>query len=173
MAFLPTKYQGVSELGIIAGVGMIIAFLISITALPALLALLDPPGEKEALGYKSFASADSFVERNRKWVVAGTLGVAIIGLPLLYFLRFDFNPINLRSPDVESIATYLDLRRDPNTGASAINVLASSSKDAQDVSDKLAKLPEVERTMTIESFVPGDQQTKLALIKKAAPVLDR
>ncbi len=173
MAFLPTKYQGVSELGIIAGAGMIVAFLISITVLPALLALLDPPGEKEALGYKSFASADDFVERNRKWVVACTLGVAIAGLPLLYFLRFDFNPINLRSPEVESIATYLDLRRDPNTGASAINVLAKSQQDAQAVAARLAKLPEVARTMTIDSFVPDDQQTKLAIIKKAEPTLSR
>jgi hopanoid biosynthesis associated RND transporter like protein HpnN len=172
LAFLPTDYQGVSELGIIAGVGMIVAFLISITALPALLALLDPPGEQEPLGYKSFASADKFVERNRKWVVAGTLGIAILGLPLLYFLHFDFNPINLRSPKVESIATYLDLRQDPNTGASAVNVLVRSSRDGQAVAARLAKLPEVERVMTIESFVPEDQQAKLALIKQAAQVLD-
>jgi hopanoid biosynthesis associated RND transporter like protein HpnN len=172
LAFLPTNYQGVSELGVIAGVGMIVAFLMSITVLPALLALLDPPGEKEPLGYKRFASADSFVDRNRKWVVAGTLGIAIIGLPLLYFLRFDFNPINLRSPTVESIATYLDLRQDPNTGASAINVLANSSKEAQAVSATLAKLPEVDRVMTIDSFVPEDQQAKLALIKQATKVLN-
>ena len=173
LAFLPTNYQGVSELGVIAGAGMIVAFLISITALPALLALLDPPGEQEPLGYKSFASADGFVDRNRKWVVAGTLGVAVLGLPLLYFLRFDFNPINLRSPTVESIATYLDLRQDPNTGASAINVLAKSSDEAQVVAAKLSKLPEVARVMTIDSFVPDDQQTKLALIKKATPTLSR
>ncbi|MET0277209.1 MAG: MMPL family transporter [Pseudorhodoplanes sp.] len=100
LAFLPTKYQGVSELGLIAGTGMIVAFLITITVLPALLAVMDPPGEKEPLGYTSFASADGFVERNRKWVVACTLGVAVLGLPLLYFLRFDFNPIYLRSPSV-------------------------------------------------------------------------
>ena len=44
-AFLPTAYKGVSELGLIAGTGMIIAFLMSITLLPALLVLLKPPGE--------------------------------------------------------------------------------------------------------------------------------
>lgn len=173
LAFLPTHYQGVSELGAIAGMGMIVAFLISITVLPALLAVFDPPGEKEPLGYKSFASADSFVERNRNWVVIGTLGIAVLGLPLLYFLRFDFNPINLRNPSVESIATYLDLRRDTNTGASAVNILANSAKDAQAVAQKMAKLPEVARVMTIDSFVPDDQQAKLGLIRKATPVLSR
>ena len=37
LAFLPTNYQGVSELGLIAGVGMFVAFLMSITVLPCLL----------------------------------------------------------------------------------------------------------------------------------------
>lgn len=173
LAFLPTHYQGVSELGLIAGLGMIVAFLTSITVLPALLAVFDPPGEKEPLGFSSFASADGFVERNRKWVVAGTLGVAIAGLPLLYFLHFDFNPINLRSPKVESIATYLDLRKDPNTGASSVNVLAASPKDAQAVAARMEKLPEVERVMKIQSFVPDDQETKLGLIAQFAPALTR
>lgn len=176
LAFLPTNYQGVSELGLIAGVGMFVAFIMSITVLPALLAVLDPPGEKEPLGFASFAAADNFVERNRKWVVGVTLGVAIVGLPLLYFLRFDFNPINLRSSSVESIATYLDLRQDPNTGASAINVLTASEKTAQEAASKLAKLPDVERVMSIGTFVPDDQEAKLALIKQAAerlsPALD-
>ena len=59
-----------------------------------------------------------------------TLGVAIAGLPLLYFLRFDFNPMNLRSATVESVATYLDLRRDPATGANSVNVLVPSVQAA-------------------------------------------
>ncbi len=41
----------------------------------------------------------------------GTAIVVIAGLPLLYWLHFDFNPINLRSAKVESVATYLDLRK--------------------------------------------------------------
>src|SRR5205823_3943853 len=58
LSFLPTDYKGVSELGQIAGLGMIVAFLISITLLPALLNVLNPPGEKEPLGYASLAPVD-------------------------------------------------------------------------------------------------------------------
>ena len=43
LSFLPTAYRGLSELGLIAGVGMLIAFLTSITLLPALLSQLKPP----------------------------------------------------------------------------------------------------------------------------------
>lgn len=55
LCFLPTDYKGISELGKIAGAGMLIAFITSITALPAMLKLLHPPGESEPVGYAFLA----------------------------------------------------------------------------------------------------------------------
>jgi hopanoid biosynthesis associated RND transporter like protein HpnN len=172
LSFLPTDYKGVSELGKIAGAGMIIAFIAAITVLPALLKLLNPAGEAEPLGFAFLAPVDEFLERHRIGVVAWTLGVAVLGLPLLYFLHFDFNPINLRSPKVESIATYLDLRRDPNTGTNAIEVLAPSAAAAKEIQARLAKLPEVSRVVSLDTFIPDDQPAKLAIIRKAAAQLN-
>ncbi len=171
LCFLPTDYKGISELGKIAGAGMLIAFLTSITALPAMLKLLNPPGENEPVGYAFLAPVDDFLERHRVIIVAGTLLLVVAGLPLLYFMKFDFNPINLRNPHAESIATFLDLRKDPNTGANAINVMTTSEAEAKQVEAKLEKLPEVLRVMSIDSFVPEDQPAKLQLIAKAAKVV--
>ena len=153
-SFLPTAYGGFSELGEIAGVGMIVAYLTSITLLPALLKVLNPPGEKEPVGYRALAPIDRFTERHRIPIIIGTVAIVLAGLPLLYFLQFDFNPMNLRNPKTESIATYLDLRRDPATGASAIDVLAPSLAAAREMATRLAKVPEVSRVMTLETFIP-------------------
>ena len=172
LSFLPTDYKGISELGEIAGAGMLVAFLTSITVLPAMLNLLNPPGEMEPVGYAFLAPLDEFLERHRVGVIAGTLLIAVAGLPLLYFLRFDFNPINLRSPQVESIATFLDLRKDPNTGANAINVMTNSEADAKRIGARLEKVPEVLRVMSLDTFVPGDQPAKLRLIAQGARVLN-
>ncbi|MBX9710938.1 MAG: MMPL family transporter [Xanthobacteraceae bacterium] len=172
LSFLPTHYKGVSELGKIAGAGMLIAFVAAVTVLPALLKLFNPPGEEEPVGYAFLAPVDRFLEDHRVPIIASTLGIAILGLPLLYFMQFDFNPINLRSPKVESIATYLDLRRDPNTGTNAIEIVVPSIAAAKQVQEKLAKLPEVARTISLDSFIPDDQQTKLGLIRRAAGALD-
>jgi hopanoid biosynthesis associated RND transporter like protein HpnN len=172
LSFLPTDYKGVSELGKIAGVGMLVAFVSSITVLPAMLSLLNPPGEKEPVGYAFLAPVDHFLEKHRVVIIVGTLLVAIAGLPLLYFLRFDFNPINLRSPKVESIATFLDLRKDPNTGANAINVMTNSEADAEKIEARLTKVPEVLRVMSLNSFVPEDQPAKLKLIAQGAKILN-
>jgi hypothetical protein len=168
LSFFPTDYKGVSELGQIAGAGMLIAYLTSITVLPALLTILQPPGEPEGIGYRVLAPVDRFLERHRIPVIAGTGLVALAGLPLLYYLSFDFNPINLRSPTVESVATFLDLRTDPEIGANAINVVLPSSGNINKVADQLRKMPEVERVMTVQDLVPAAQDRKLALIRGLA-----
>jgi len=172
LCFLPTDYKGISELGEIAGAGMLIAFFSSITVLPAILKLINPPGESEPVGYAFLAPVDRFLENHRIAIVACTLALVVAGLPLLYFMKFDFNPMNLRNPRAESIATFLDLRKDPNTGANAINVLTHSEADARKIEARLEKLPEVLEVRSLDSFVPQDQPAKLKLIAQGAKVLN-
>jgi hopanoid biosynthesis associated RND transporter like protein HpnN len=132
-----------------------------------LLKVLNPPGEPEPLGFAFLAPVDRFMERHRIAIIAGTALVSLGGLPLLYHLQFDFNPINLRNPHVESIATFLDLRKDPATGASSINVMVPSLEQAGPVAERLSKVSEVSRVTTLNFFVPPDQDRKLAAIAVA------
>src|ERR1700733_2120581 len=94
LSFLPPAYKGLSELGLIAGVGMLIAFFTSVTLLPALLSRLKPPSEQAQLGYSALAPVDRFLERHRLPILFFTLAVVIGGLPLLHWLQFAFNPMN-------------------------------------------------------------------------------
>jgi hopanoid biosynthesis associated RND transporter like protein HpnN len=168
LSFLPTDYRGVSELGLIAGVGMLIAFATSVSVLPALISVLKPPGEPEPMGFSAMAPVDAFLERNRMTVLIGTAIVVIAGLPLLYWLHFDFNPVNLRSPNAESVATYLDLTRDPSNNTNSVGVLASSLQEADAIGEKLSKVSDVGRVTTLSSFIPDQQKEKLGVIGDAA-----
>ena len=51
-SFVPTDYTGVSELGLIAGVGMILALLLNLSLLPALLTILRPQRRAAAGGLR-------------------------------------------------------------------------------------------------------------------------
>ena len=106
MSFLPTDYIGMAELGLIAGLGMAIAYLTSMVLLPAVLQTFDPPPEPHPLGYAAMAPVDRFLGRHRMAVVVATILVVAAGLPLLPQLRFDFNPLDLRSPNEEAMATF-------------------------------------------------------------------
>ncbi|HVR56768.1 MAG: MMPL family transporter [Pseudolabrys sp.] len=165
LSFLPTDYRGVSELGQIAGVGMLIAYVTSITLLPALITVLNPTGEAEPIGYSALAPIDRFLQVHRVPVIVGTLAVAVLGAPLLYYLTFDFDPIHLRSPKTESISTLLALGGDPQAGSNSVNIITASLNEAASAADKLRTLPQVLEVKTLLSFVPQDQDKKLGLIR--------
>jgi hypothetical protein len=167
-SFLPTAYLGLSELGLIAGTGIIVAFATTVTLLPALLTVLKPAGEAAPIGYAALAPLDRFLEKKRKWVVGTTLAATILGLPLLTGLRFDFNPLNLRAQDAESISTLLDLMRDPDTSPNTLDILESNLAHATSIAERLRAMPEVARVLTLQSFVPKDQDAKLAIIDDAS-----
>jgi hopanoid biosynthesis associated RND transporter like protein HpnN len=171
LSFLPTDYRGVSELGLIAGCGMLIAFATSITLLPALIFVLNPPGEPEPLGYAALAPADNYMMRHRLGIIMGTAIAVVGGLPLLYWLSFDFNPVDLQNPNAEATATYLELSRDPSTDANAIQLLAPSLEQAEAIAGRMAKLPDVSHAMTLARFIPELQSEKLPTIRDAAEKL--
>jgi hopanoid biosynthesis associated RND transporter like protein HpnN len=167
-SFLPTDYRGLSELGQIAGIGMIIAFFTSITLLPALLAILNPPGEPRPMGFIALAPVDRFLDRHRREILWGTLLVVGLASPLLLFLRFDFALSHLRSPKFESVATYLELARDPRSGTNAIELVAADVVAADATAQRISALAQVSRATTLRNFIPQDQDAKLKFIGDAA-----
>jgi hopanoid biosynthesis associated RND transporter like protein HpnN len=151
---------------------MVIAYVTSMTLLPALLRAVNPPQEPRPLGYAALAPADHFLQRHRIVVVAITSCVALAGLPLLVHLRFDFDPLKLRDPRTESVATYLELSKDPMAPANTAQVLVGSSTEAAAVAKRLSELPEVAQTRSLDSFIPQQQDAKLPLIANAGRSLN-
>ncbi|MCY0387948.1 MMPL family transporter [Robbsia sp. Bb-Pol-6] len=174
-SFLPTAYRGISELGLIAGVGILfVAFPSSLTLLPALIVLLKPRGERAPPGFAWLAPVDRLFERQRKPILIGTLALVIAGLPLLFFLRFDFNPLHLKDPHSESMRTLAALDSSV-ASVNNIQVLQPSLAAAQASAARLAAVPEVGQALSLNSFIPADQAAKLAAIvalrAQLAPVL--
>ena len=171
-SFLPTDYAGVAELGLIAGAGMIVTYALSITVLPAFLRLVRPRGERQEVGYRRLAPLDAYLTRHPRRVLVAAVVFGLLGAALIPALRFDSNPLDLRSRKSESVATALDLMKDPQTSPNTVNVLRASLEGANTLADRLSKLPEVAQVMTVGTFVPDHQAEKLAVIRDAADLLD-
>lgn len=170
LSFLPTAYTGVSQLGLIAGGGMIIALVVDFTVLPALLKLFPAPPEKDGVGLP-LGSVDNWLSRHCRAVVGVAALLALAGALLLRSLPMDFNPLHLQDPRDEAVSTFLDLARDPDNGTYAIDVLAPSREGARAIADRFDPLPEVARTMTLDTFVPDQQDEKLSIIADLASLL--
>jgi len=171
-SFLPTKYAGLAQLGLIAGTGMLITYALTITVLPALLQILQPQGEGQEIGFRELESVDRFLTGHcqRVLLIAGIIGV--LALALIPFMHFDSNPLDLRNPHSESVATALELMKNPETSPNTINVLRPSLTAANRLASQLGTLSNVSQTLTVSTFVPNDQPAKLVLIRDAAGLLE-
>jgi len=171
-AFLPTTYIGVSELGLIAGAGMVIAFVLAVTLLPALLHLLSPSLEGARSGFDALGPLNKVMTGSRRKVLWANAAVAVICVCLLPFVHFDSNPLDLKNPKSESMATLNDLMKDPTQSPNTIDVLTPSVAAADALSARLEKLPQVQYALTLSTFTPTDQSAKLAAIADASMLLD-
>jgi hopanoid biosynthesis associated RND transporter like protein HpnN len=172
LAFAPTDYFGVSQLGVIAGGGMIIALALNLTLLPALIVLLRPPAGHLAAPPEQVSRIDDVVLGHRRQVLTGFVVAAAGCAALLPLLQFDFNPIHLRDPKTESVSTLYDLLGDANSTPDTLEVVRPNLAAAKALAVRVQQVPEVDSARTLVDFVPTDQASKLAAIGDASQLLD-
>ena len=172
LAFAPTRYYGIAQLGVIAGLGMLMAVALSLTLLPALIALTRPPGCIRVGAGARLTQLENYILRHRAKVVATGVGAAVISAMLLPLLHFDFNPMHLRNSGVESVATLSDLMKDPDESPNTMEVIQPNLAAADRLAGIFRSDPTVYAARTLSSFIPSDQAQKIALIGDAANLMD-
>ncbi|WP_428377886.1 MMPL family transporter [Lichenicoccus sp.] len=171
LAFTPTAFRGVAQLGLIAGVGMLIAFACTLTVLPALLMLFGylPTGVDE--GFAWARRYDRLFRRNRRRLIAGFAVLGLAGAALLPLLRFDGDPLHTKNPNWPGMRALHLLMNNPQTSPYSAEMLVPDLAAARALAVRLEKLPLVSDVRTLDSFVPTDQDQKLPLIQDAASLL--
>jgi hopanoid biosynthesis associated RND transporter like protein HpnN len=171
LAFVPTAFSGVAELGLIAGFGMLIAFACTLTFLPAMITLLRPRAEAAEVGFRWAARLDPLVARGRRPILAVFVALAVLSLAVGHRLTFDAAPLHTKNPNTEAMRTLHDLMASPVTDPYTIDVLAPDAATAATLAAKLETLPTVANVISLNSFVPTDQAAKLAIIADADTIL--
>lgn len=172
-AFVPTAFAGISELGLIAGTGMIISLLLNISLLPALLALLPPlarplrPEPRQAW----ISRLMRLPVHHSRSILAGATLLAVGAVVLLPGLRFDFNPVHLRDPQSESVMTFNALLKDSDSSPWTITVLAADATGARELAAKLERLDVVDHVLYLDSFIPEAQEQKTALLQDLSLII--
>ncbi len=171
LAFAPTAFVGVAELGTIAGAGMFIAFFCTITFLPALLSIFSPRAEYAAIGLPFGARADGFLRRHHRATLAGFALLAVLGGFSAATLRFDANPLDTKDPTTEAMRTLNGLLTNPATNPFYADTLTPNLTAARTLAARLGHLPEVSAVLSGATFVPTQQTQKLAMLAQAQNIL--
>jgi uncharacterized protein len=178
-SFIPTDYKGVSELGLLAGTSLFICLIVTLIALPALLKIIPltvspskvgKTPETETLASVSEKMAKLTIHFAKPiTIVAGVM--AIISIALVFKVETDFNPINLRDPNTESVIAFKNLMKDRETSPMTLTVLVKNEKETKELQQKLAAVDSVDKTISLYDFMPADQEEKLMIIEDMAMVL--
>jgi len=171
-AFIPTAFSGVSELGAISGTSMFISLIINLTVLPAMLMVM--PARKRRPRHLPVFYAHRALDvplRYPGWVL-GAAGLLALGSAfLLPYVRFDYNPLNLRDPHTDSVATIEDLAANTYPPPWQVTVLAPDRQAAKNLAAKLSTLAPVELVITLDDFIPQDQDEKLEIMDQMSLML--
>ncbi len=171
-AFVPTKFVGMAQLGIISGAGVLVAFMVAITVIPAAAAIL-PLAKARQTPASGRQLAEVTAGPLGRGLAFGTVALGVLALPLLSQVRFDADPMHLRDPDSPSVRTFQRLFDDSRTAPYRLNVLVNGSDEAAALKQTLDTLPEVGRVVGLYDFVPEDQDYKLELIDLARTPLQK
>lgn len=164
-AFIPTDYAGVSELGIISGGGIFIGLTISLTVLPALFCVFPVNNVKPIRSPLTPAFIITFPFRFSTGIKIVSILLGIGACFVLTDLTFDYNPINLRDPNSESVLTIKELLKSKTDSPFALTALVNNLEAANKITTQLKPQSSVHETITLASFVAKDQNEKLATIE--------
>ncbi|MEM8772718.1 MAG: MMPL family transporter [Pseudomonadota bacterium] len=166
LSFVPTKFNGIAQLGVIAGAGVIIAFLVSVTFMPAALKRLPlSRARKREGGIRAFFNG---LSRVASPIAFATIIVGAGALNLMPQVRFDADQMSLRNPNAPSVIGFNALFDDEETAPYRLSRLVATEAEAEETAAAASRLDSVGATRSLPDFVPDDQEAKLDIIDIAS-----
>lgn len=162
-AFIPTTYQGIAELGIISGTGMLISLAVTLTIIPALQRYL-PIQPQSFQPENTVSRLPGYWLSYPRTVLLISVLAGVVSIMALPEVKFDHNLLNMNNPDGEAVQTFRELLADPEQSPWFGAIPVNSQLEAEKLTQQLTQLPEVEKVISLTDFIPVEQAAKLALI---------
>ncbi len=174
LVFVPTNYTGVAELGLIAGGGIVVILILTFTLFPALLTdglRIDPRRElRREVTFK--LSWWRQVEERPALVRGVALALWVAALALLPRVRFEASAVDIRNPGTVSVQAFNDLLAQSGRASPwYIDAVAPDLETADALARRLQELEVVKSAVTLDDYVPRDQQEKLEIMADVALLL--
>ena len=171
-AVMLADFQGLSELGFIAGSGLLLCLLASLTVLPAMLALYERhrPVQAREWEWQPSVATPRRGWTQSAWRPVGLLAlVTLVGGLLSHLPTFDYNLLNLQAKHTESVTW--EKRLHDGSGRSSWYALsvADSLPALRQKQAQFEALPAVDRVASVAALVPDDQALRLSLVHELAP----
>ncbi len=167
-------FTGLTELGWIAGTGVLLALAASLSVLPALLLWRDRKGGKIKVGGMLRFGFGEKLDRKLTFhpylVLTGAAALTWFAWQQAQKITFDYNLLHLQNPEMESVQLTRELL-DTGKGSVIYGVaIADSVEQADRMADELREKSAVSRVRTLGDFVPRDQTQRMREVSRISKV---
>jgi hopanoid biosynthesis associated RND transporter like protein HpnN len=174
-----TDFRGIQELGVIAGIAILLAWLSMMTLFPALLTLADrrhgarPPGHKPSphrLAQIELPALDRLTRYPRTVLIAAGAATALSAWAASH-VGFDYNVLNLQARGTESVIWQKRILASSGRSGFAGLSSAGSLEELRRKQEAFERLPSVAKVDSVLRVIPDEQQEKIGIVKSFAPVV--
>ena len=167
-----SDFRGLREFGAVAGFGVLSALLVSVSALPALLVLLDraraggqprpplQPGRPTPLD-RVMGRLDALVRGRPALVLLVVAGLTALAIPMARRARWDPNLIALQDPSLPSVQLELRLLGDSRLSSWFLAWPAPDLERLRAAAARVQECPEVLRVESVLDALPPAQEQAL------------
>ncbi len=166
LGFYPTQYQGLADLGVISAGGMVIAWFLTFTFLPAFYQVCGAPRAHE-MDLPTSERMVTWLIGHRPLVIGGVVLVALVSAYWASQMSFDYSVLALKDPKAESMQTLRVLQREGLSTDYQLVVL----KDEPVERASLEQLEVVDEVRSPQDWVPQDQEDKLFIVEDIQQLL--
>ena len=160
LGFWPTAYQGLADLGVICAGGMVIAWFLTFTFLPAFFSVVGAPRAHQ-MGLPTSQGIVRGLLKRRMWVVLAVLGVGVLASSLAIRSQFDYSVLALKDSSSESMLALRELQRGQLTTDYQLVVLQNTPIAVSE----LEALPSVANVGGYQDLLPHDIDEKALAIE--------
>ena len=158
LSFLPTSYIGLAELGVISAFGILMAYFLSLTFIPAWFSVLNfELSEKHKRRPVRNISLHMFPART---VLVVSLILALAASWYIRDLQFNYNLLSMRDQDAESVRTLKELQDNNIVTNYGIAALLEPDQDFAALKQQLLALDSVADVLLPQDTLPMFQEQK-------------
>ena len=139
LSFVPTKYTGLSELGIISAIGLFVGLLVNILFLPAIYSLIKKSDSKiiERKKNNLWQRFSKFILSNKYYLLFSLLIISIYNFTFIKSISFDSDAMKLKDQKLQSVLLAKELIEKNPTSDYIISIVENKEIDPSKLKDLL------------------------------------
>ncbi len=176
LALSVVEFKAFAEMGLMSGVGIVLALVATLTVLPAFLVMPELRRLQGKLGAPSRRHPEhhglpELVESHPRAFVAAGLIVA----GLMAFVggknTFDYDYMSILPADLPSTQAWVELTEKTDYSPEVCALVADSLEEAAEIAAELETKGTIERVEVITAYLPDAQEAKSAVLSQMAPLI--